>query len=203
MSAGVGSVHSHRNPERRMEITLGELENHDVGTKLLDELEVEGSEVVTSPHRVAEGLVEKIRSQHVVGKGIAEDEQTRAVPQVGSDLREAPWPSRPSCRRGGRELVPGTSWLQSIDGIVEIAVEGQKIRQIGSRMLLHAHRIVFDGFGNNSGEFFADALHQQLVGDERPALRPVTVAFEINLSVVALRRQQRRFWIDEVEGRTL
>src|SRR5258705_13751939 len=98
MSAGVGSVHSHRNTPRRMKITLGELENHDVGTKLLDELEVEGSEIVMSPHRVAKGLVEKIRTEHVVRKGISQDEQTRAVAQVGSHLREAPWPSRPGCR---------------------------------------------------------------------------------------------------------
>src|ERR1700704_2337099 len=140
MSAGVESVHSHRNPERRMEITLGELENHDVGAKLLDELEVEGSEVVMSPHGIAEGLVEKIRSQHVVGKGIAEDEQTRAVPQVGLDLREAPWPSRPGCRRGGRELVLGTSRLQSVDRIVEVTVERQKICQVAKRMLIHADR---------------------------------------------------------------
>src|ERR1700704_5213331 len=117
MSAGVGSVHSHRNPERRTEIPLAELENHDVGMELLDELEVEGSEVVMGPHRVAEGLIEKIRAQHVVRKGIAEDEQTRPVSQVGSHLREAPWPSRPSRRRGGRELMPGTARLQSIDGI--------------------------------------------------------------------------------------
>src|SRR5882757_8160444 len=109
MSAGVGSVHSHRNTPRRMEITLGELENHDVGTKLLDELDAEGSEVVMGPHRVAKGLVEKIRTEHVVRKGIAEDEQTRAVPQVGSDLRESPRPSGPRCRRRGRELVFGTS----------------------------------------------------------------------------------------------
>src|SRR4030081_1521586 len=153
MSAGVGSVHSHRNAEPRMEITLGELENHDVGTKLLDELEVEGSEVVMSPHRVAEGLVEKIRSQHVVGKGIAEDEQTRAVPQVGSDLRESPWPSRPSCRRGGRERVPGASWLQSIDGIVELALKRQQASQVGGGMLFEVHRIGIDGSRNNIGKF--------------------------------------------------
>src|SRR5712671_3809904 len=160
MSAGVGSVHSHRNTPRRMEITLGELENHDVGTKLLDELEAEGSEIVMSPHRVAEGLIEKIRAEHVVRKGIAEDEQTRAVPQVGSDLGEAPWPSRPGCRRGGRELVPGTSRLQSIDRILELALERQLARQVGCRMSFEAHPIVIDGSRDDTGKSPADPLHQ-------------------------------------------